>query len=224
MEVARAWLDVTSPSFPPEVTAALATENAFGQVTSWIAEPEARVRFDQLAGEPRNSDLVVWATDCFGAFVMSVEAKADESFGETVNAAAAAAEKRRIGNPRSRGTERLTELCRALLGATLSEEPSLGTLRYQLLTATAGAIAAAMHVRADRAILLLHEFRSAHTKRFKHEANAAALNSFIERITKGATSRLAPGRLYEIPIVPGTPLFGTPPSLFIAKVVRSLNV
>jgi hypothetical protein len=66
---------------PPEVWAALATHPNFGPVLSWEAEPEARLRFDSFAGEPRNSDLVVHAEDASGPYVLAIEAKADETYG-----------------------------------------------------------------------------------------------------------------------------------------------
>ncbi len=66
---------------PPEVLAALATHPNFGPVLSWEAVPEARLRFDSFAGEPRNSDLVVHAEDASGPYVLAIEAKADETYG-----------------------------------------------------------------------------------------------------------------------------------------------
>ena len=220
MEVARAWLE-SIPRLPPEVTAALGTHDSFAAVSTWTAEPEVRVRFDAHAGEPRNSDLIVHASDRFGQFVIAVEAKADESFGETVAQADGAAAKRKEKNPRSRGKERLDGLCQALFGSTFSDDPSLGTFRYQLLTATAGALAAAQAARATRAVLLVHEFRSAKTSAAKHAANAEALDAFVSRLTKGVTPRIEPGRLYALP-TPGAPLFAAAPPLYVAKVTRTI--
>lgn len=221
MEVARAWL-ASIPGLPPEVEAVLRTHSAFGPIIGWTAEPEARVRFDAYAGEPRNSDLVVHATDTFGPLVLAVEAKADESFGETVAQAYRAAAERRRTNPRSRGTERLDDLCRALFGATTAEDPSIGTLRYQLLTATAGAGAAARAAGATRSVLLIHEFRSVKTNARKHATNEQALDAFIARLTRGATTHLESGKLLPLPVL-GAPLFDAAPALFIAKVSRTLR-
>jgi hypothetical protein len=220
MEVARAWLEAL-PALPPEVAAALATDPAFDSVTQWCAEPEVRVPFDQFGGERRNSDLLVKATDRFGSFVVAVEAKADESFGETIIAAATAAKKRRDANPRSRGTERLTELCQSLLGTTLADDPSLGSLRYQLLTATAGAIAAGTRRGAARAVLLLHEFRTPKTRPAKHDANAKALDAFMIRLTRGATPHVEPDRLYRVSRT-GAHAVGATPALFVAKISRTV--
>ena len=225
MEAARAWLGGL-PALPAEVRAVLERHEAFGAVRAWRGEPEVRVRIDARAGEPRNADLVVEATDAFGAFVIAVEAKADETFGETVAAAARAAARRRAENPRSRGAERLTDLCRAFFGTTADEEPALGQLRYQLLTATAGALAAARDARVTRAVMLVHEFRSVHTNDAKLAANAGALDAFVARLTRGAVPQVLPGRLYALPPVgllrDNAPSDSPAESLFLAKVVRTL--
>ncbi len=70
----------------------------FGRPIEWEAEPEARLRFDTFAGEPRNSDPLVVARDAHSPYIIAIEAKADETFGETVGKARANAEKRREAN------------------------------------------------------------------------------------------------------------------------------
>ena len=152
MEAARSWLAVASPALPAEVAAVLASHAAFGSVDKWEGEPEAKLLFDDFPGEPRNADLVVYARDQFGEFVLAVEAKADESFGETVAEALAAAVDRKLENPRSNGVARVEQLAAALLGPRLKGESALGKLRYQLLTATAGALRAGERHGADRVV------------------------------------------------------------------------
>jgi len=63
METAKCWL-AARPALPPEVSAVLASHPAFGIVSEWEAELEARLSFDDLPGEPRNADLA--ARDQFG--------------------------------------------------------------------------------------------------------------------------------------------------------------
>jgi hypothetical protein len=235
MELARAWLEAPCPEFPPEVTALLSTSDAFGPVTTSSGEPEVRERFDKRAGEPRNTDLVVSATDTPRSlgredrFVISVEGKADESFAQDLHSAVRDAATRRAANPRSRGTERINDLCLALFGVTPDNDPSLGALRHQLLYSTAAALAAAKRSGASRAVLLMHEFRSARTIASKLSANALALHAFVNRLTKGATPTVEDGRLYEVGRIPGAPLFEpdddtvTLPRLFVGKAIRTLN-
>jgi len=61
-EAARAWLEQGGGAMPQEVHEALRRHPRFGLVRRWDAEPEARLRFDAFAGEPRNTDLLVIAT------------------------------------------------------------------------------------------------------------------------------------------------------------------
>lgn len=220
-EVARAWLSAL-PELPPEVAALFTTSPAFGGPITWTAEPEAKVHFDELRGEPRNSDLLVRAQDRFGTFVMAVEAKADEPFGETVAGAWKAAEKRFDANPRSRGRERVLALCQSFFAVTPTEDAALGQLRYQLLTATAGALAEAARTGADRSILLVHEFASARTHPRKHQANADALDAFVSRLTRGAVAHGAAGQLVLLPLAIGERQDHGWPKLYLAKVRRAL--
>jgi hypothetical protein len=73
MEAARAWLAVESSSFPAEVAQVLTSHAAFGPVADWSGEPEVRLPFDLLPGEPRNSDLVIHAEDKYGLFVLATK-------------------------------------------------------------------------------------------------------------------------------------------------------
>jgi hypothetical protein len=132
-------LGLNGSELPSEVQKTLASNVAFSGVHEWVAEPEAKLSFDSFAGEPRNTDLVVYAKYAFGQFLAAVEAKADEPFSETVPDALASALERYLQNSRSNGVTRIQQLAVALLGPRLSNEPSLKHIRYQLLTATAGA-------------------------------------------------------------------------------------
>jgi len=129
-----------------------------GAITGWRAEPEAKLRFDNFAGEPRNSDIAATCRDPNGDYLLAVEAKADESFGETIERSLAAALERRIANNRSNALSRIQQLTEALFEPKRKGEPKLGTLRYQLLTACAGALCEAERLGFDRALMLVQEF------------------------------------------------------------------
>ena len=192
----------------------------FGPVLDWAAEPEVRLRFDHLRGEPRNTDLLVKASDAYGDVVIAVEGKADESFGETVSQAKKAADARLLKNSKSGGLTRISELVSLLFGTTLDSEPSLGLLRYQLLTATAGALAASRNSGNGRAILLVQEFRTSVTDDRRHARNAAELNALVNRISKGQVTEIRSGKLYG-PIAFGRASDSGP--LYIGKVVHDLR-
>jgi hypothetical protein len=196
MEAARMWLSVSSPQLPAEVASALAGHPDFGPVLSWSAEPEVRLSFDGFGGEPRNTDLLVSARDLRGEFLIAVEAKADESFGETVTKATLAAKKRRLKNPRSKGLVRIEGLLELLFGTSIETEPSLGNIRYQLLTATAGALAASRKRGNQRVILLVQEFRTSETNDRRHSRNGDELDAFASRLTNSQVPNVKAGQLY----------------------------
>lgn len=216
-ETARAWL-VSDGSLPSEVLAALLAHPKFGDVISWNAEPEAKLRFDEFAGEPRNSDLIVHAKDGHGNYIMAVEAKADEPFGETVGEALAASLERFIGNPRSNGLTRIKLLASGLLKVSRVDDAPVHAIRYQLLTATAGALAEARRQNCRRAVLLVHEFATKLTADRNHRRNDSDLLSFLRRMGSDATG-VDHTRLYgpfDTALFPGI-------ALYIGKVARSLR-
>jgi len=223
-EVARAWLEAPKPGLPVEVNKTLATNSAFGRVLSWEAEPEAKLKFDSFPGEPRNSDLAVYTEDAFGKFLIAVEAKADEPFGETVADALAASVERCAKNGRSNGVVRIQQLVDAVLGPRQNGEPPIKDLRYQLLTACAGALCKAECNGLDRAVLFIHEFVTSKTSDEKHEANATDLNNFLKRITHGKINSVVSGHLYGPFSVPGAPLLSSQVKLFVGKATRNLRV
>lgn len=230
-EVARAWLAVRSPLLPPEVAEVLGSHPDFSQVRSWFAVPEARVRFDDVRGETRNTDLLVDVTDARGRVLLSIEAKADESFAETVEETLGAAAERVLTNSESGAIRRVQQLLAALLPPQPKpalEQPKaaayakVGTLRYQLLTGVAGALASAVAAQSDRAVFLVHQFESSATDPRKLEDNARDLDLFVHRLSEGQVERVEVGRLYGPFRVPGAPLFEIPPNLYIGKAVRRL--
>jgi hypothetical protein len=222
-ESARAWLEVSDPELPSEVARALLSNPAFGSVRGWDAEPEAKLCFDTFPGEPRNSDLLVRAQDKFGSFLIAVEAKADEPFGETVADALAAAVERHVDNPNSNGVIRIQQLAAAILGSRKKGEITLKSIRYQLLTACAGVLCEAERQKTDRAILLIHEFVTDQTKVAKHSLNQRDLNRFVARLSHGQATTLDAEHLYGPFEVLGKPLLSSPVKLFIGKARRLIQ-
>lgn len=217
-EVARAWLSAPGLEYPSEVQAALAGHPKFGPVLSWECEPEAKLPFDSFPGEPRNSDLAVSAVDSFGAYVLAVEAKADEPYAETVADAFFAALERGIENPRSNGIARIQGLARFLFRPRAGS-PKVGGLRYQLLTACAGAVAEATRRRASRAVMLVHEFITPLTQDINHERNAEDLLRFLHRLGGKSIEGFMDGQLHGPFSLPGA----SGVELYVGKVKRNLR-
>jgi len=223
LECARAWCATQGPVVPPELLTLLASHPDTETAVIRFITPEQRVRFDALRGEPRNADVVALADDAAGVLAISIEAKADEPFdlpvadvlGHLVRAIAA--------DERTNGVTRIQQLARSLLPPPAPNTNSLGALRYQLLTALAGAVAFAVENEASRAILVVHEFVTDQTDHAKHRANMRDLNAFVARLTDGAIRAVQPGKLVGPITIPGRPLFAHSPAVYIGKAVRTLR-
>jgi len=222
-EAARTWLEGAPLKLPLEVSSVLESCPDFGPVLEWHAEPEVRLPFDNFPGEPRNSDLVLWARDGHGPFVVAVEAKADEPFGRTVGETLSDGLEKRIENPRSKLLDRVEQLARSLLPAQARGGPSAAELRYQLLTACAGALAEAERQSCERAIMLVHEFITDKTDNVLHQANSADLNKFLGRISDGKACAGETDQLFGPLSVPGEPLFSANTRLYLGKVQRNIR-
>ena len=222
-ETARAWLESFPQAIPAEITRAVENHPDFGPILQWHAEPEARLRFDNFPGEPRNSDVAVYCKDARGPYLIAVEAKADEPFGETVEKTFGAALERKLSNPRSNGITRIERLATGLLGPRHKGEPATPKLRYQLLTACAGALCEAKRHDCDRTIMLVQEFMSDKTDDLKHQRNFEDLKSMIERLSHSEYPKADMTSIWGPFLVPGDPLISDAPKLYIGKVTRNLR-
>ena len=213
-ESAKSWL-AAAPSIPVEIAETLSSHHEIGSLREWMAEPEARVRFDKFPGEPSNLDVLLVGRDENGPIVVAVEAKADEPFGSRVSKTLSAARSRLQANPRSNGVRRIEQLLAALFGATTAQTDVLD-LRYQLITLTASAIAEAERQSAQRAVVMIHEFVTTDTTDKKHDSNAHDLDRFVTRLS-GRQTQLKSGILQGPFKVPGNPIVETKISLYFGK-------
>lgn len=188
-ENARRWLDA-APHLPSEIAELLSRAN-IRPIGSWFAEPEARVNFDDL-GEPANVDMLVNAEDDIGPIVICIEAKVDETFGETLEKTLSNAQQRLKKSPASKGVMRIERLA-STFRLDLSR-PDIQQLRYQLLTLTAATIAEARRQSAYRAIAVIHEFVTPLANDRYRDRNARDLGEFL-RIFPGDTNSLREGML-----------------------------
>jgi len=103
------------------------------------ATPEVEIRFDKY-GRGRVHDLAIFGqTDSGESLFVGLEAKVDESFGVYVRDAYLSAKAKQITGTSTKAPERIEEL----LGLHFSEpDVSMFDVRYQLLYATAGTLAA----------------------------------------------------------------------------------
>jgi hypothetical protein len=154
---------------------------------------------------------------------IGVEAKADEPFGAPIGDALAQALESKLANPRSNGLLRLEQLGRAIVGERRTGTPSIGNLRHQLLTASAGVLCEAERQGCDRAILLVHEFITTKTNDEKHRRNAADLEAFLQRLSRDGGKPETLNGLRGPFTVPGSPLLTSQVRLYVGKVSRNLR-
>ena len=173
-ELAYAWIEGDADERLRDLLALALTDVA---IERGIAE--RKTFFDGIPSGPRNHDLLAIGRASAGPLVVGIEAKADESFDERLSRWS---EKRLQGNPASRGPERLDALTRAFFDTTREQDPSLDTLRYQLLSALAGTLADAKAFGAAHAALVVHEFETPETTSIKQDANAVDLDAFVGRL------------------------------------------
>src|SRR5690606_31365169 len=137
-----------------------------------------------------------------------------------------AAERRRERGERSNGDRRARELADALLGTGAGVDPTVESLRYQMLTASAGALAYANADGAAVAVLVILEFvdrQERHTGPARLRANAKDLDAFVARLSDGAVAGLETGVLAGPFTVPGNGHWGNAMPLFIGKTRRVLR-
>ena len=205
-ESARAWI-TAAPSIPPEIDTVLRSHDEVGRLREWHAEPEALVAFDEFPG-PSNLDVLLVGSDEFGPIVVAVEAKADEEFGKRSRQVLSDARKRLDSSPTSKGVARFQQLLQSLFGGTESEDDLLD-LRYQLMTASAAALAEAHRQSARRAVVVIHEFSTPLTADSKHRDNARDLDRFVSRVS-GRDEHLEPDALlgpFDVPAYQGVSLY-----------------
>jgi len=157
MELARAWFVSPMPVCPREIADLLASHPRAAGLTLVEGIPEHVTSLPER-GEGRNHDLLLLGHSGSGSVVLSVEAKVDESFGETIGTYWNKGKRSAIP---TRAPERIQALLSMAFGAAAHPDtaPWQG-LRYQLLTAVTGTAIEASRRQAATAIVVVHEFRT----------------------------------------------------------------
>ena len=140
-----------------------------------FAIPEYVTRLDNFFGEHRNHDLIINGMSDDLKVLISIEAKADESFGELIC---------NVGskNPNSKIPQRLELLKNSIFGRTIDDV--IGNVRYQLLTGVAGALIEAKNRGADISVFIVHEFLSKALDYKKLEQNSDDFEYFVRILSR----------------------------------------
>ena len=150
-------------------------------VTLEQATPEYLAKFDTYAGNPSNLDLGITGhvgglNDGSSLFV-GVEAKVDEPFGTTVASRYSSAIKERKAGKNTNAPERVQGLLSKYFSVKDSPDTSrFAGIRYQLLTGTAGTVAAPGKV----SVFYIMVFRTSMYDPGKGLANQQDYENFME--------------------------------------------
>jgi uncharacterized protein DUF6946 len=211
-ELAKAFCGSGELCVPIELQQLLDSNSSLGHIEITEAWPEHKIALDSFRGETRNADLAALASARAGRVALTVEAKADESFGELVGTVLANAP------DRSNIPNRIQALASGLFGGSVD----VSNVRYQLLHGVAASLIFAAEQEAALAVFAVLEFHSPSCSEENLRRNAFDLQAFIA-LFGGAVSQLSPGQLSGPFLVPGLGKipFGTP--LFMGKAIREIG-
>ena len=213
-DLAKAFFVGDAPSVPTELLHLLASSDELGAVQLTQARPEFKIRLDSYRGETRNADLVAVGTGKSGVVAVTVEAKADESFGPTIAEALSAA------SAQSNVPHRISALSKSILG---HQPADVGALRYQLLHGIAATLIFAREQRAAAAVFVVFEIKGPSCLPQNLERNAADLESFMLALSSSAPPTRA-GQIVGPFHVPGDERVPSNIPLFIGKAVRLVTL
>ena len=161
MELARAWTARGHVAMPDDIRCVLDSNPDTSQFVALDVLPEHVTPLDEYRGEARNHDLIAIGRAAAGPTLLAIEAKALEPLGprlfEQLEGAA--------GKSASKIPARLGRVCEMLFGTDPVDprsgqikDSALRLLRYQLLTAAAGAAIEAARHGCVQAVLLVNQF------------------------------------------------------------------
>jgi hypothetical protein len=183
-ELAKAWITGEGQAALKRL---LETREETAGLSIETVVAEAQVSFDKYPGGKRNHDLLIRGRCSRGSVVIGLEAKADESFGQTLAEYDRHARALQEHGQPTNAPERLKDLLDEIAAIPLEKLPTYGDLRYQLFSGIAGTLAAA--TADDLAMFVVHEFATELTSPDRREANKQALAQFLCEVTGAA----APG-------------------------------
>lgn len=223
MEIAKAWFPDQSGKLvvPEELDRLLHSTDAFPGLRFEEGIPEYEVPLDLFRGGKRNTDLVLIGHSENGKVVISVEAKADEPFDQTLDRRLRTVQQK----PESKVPDRINLMLTGLFSHSIEKEPDYADLRYQLLTGTAGALIEAKRREAQVAVFVVHEFvGNKSTKQKKLETNRGDFEDFARLLLQNPEASITSEKLYGPVDVPGGEFIPNDIPLYFGKIRRDLDV
>jgi hypothetical protein len=216
-ELARSWFRSPLASPPQELLRWMQDSFPSEAATLTEAHPEYVIRLDDYPGEHRNADLVILGTLGPKKLFISMEAKADEPFGDLIGEYFDS----RIAVPRSKAPARIAALVRAIFNSEL--DAGIRPLRYQLLHAVAATLIEAQQRGAEVAAFLVHEFLSTRLQPDKVLRNHLDWQSFVARLARDQAAPVQAGRTIGPIFVAGGGLVPSTIPLYLGKIQSNLE-
>ena len=218
-ELARSWFSQDGyPQVPDELTALLNSHRDTKGMVIYEGFPEHKVQLDSFRGETRNTDLVLLGYTDKGAIVISIEAKADEPFDQTIGERL-----NKVRGTHSNIPKRIDLLCQSLFGETVTAFPPLFNLRYQLLTGVAGALIETRKQNAEVSLFIVHEFLSSEVNQEKVQENLKDLVTFIQLLPGCSKVEIKEQQLIGPIQVPGGEFVPADIPIYLGKVSRKVS-
>lgn len=151
-------------------------------------EIEHESRFDKYRGKGRMQDLILWG-HAEQPIVVCVEAKVDETFGNTINDAYKKAGDIVKCKPNSKAKDRIEDLCKEFYTDSPTSS-ACSDLRYQLIYYLAGSLKEAIKVKGK----LFMPVMVFHTDNFNKEAGDENLKDYIKFIESIGFSKINVGK------------------------------
>jgi len=205
-ELAKAWCRKGHPSVPAELQSLLDASPVTRGVQFSVGLAERVTRLDQYPGGHRNHDLLLVGQQGQSppaTLVIGIEAKASERFDTVVSKKYEEGEERLRNGDASNLCKRVDQLVDALFKNAGSRRVELFSLRYQLLTATAGTIIEAASRGANKAILVVHQFVTAPQQPGVFSDADVDFSDFLGALAEDGDLRADDGVLYGPFTVPG---------------------
>ena len=193
MECARAWFTSPVPVVPAEIRNLLDSHEKTRGLHLVSGRPERVTSLPGSTREGRNHDLALVGGGGTEMVTVCIEAKADESFGNTT-----------VGSyfKQKQGTTsgvpaRIDALLDLLVGrGTNPTSAPWGDIRYQLLTATAGTLLQAIEDGSSIAVFVVHEFHTTETRDANIRRNAADFAALVQALSNVPANDVRDGVLY----------------------------
>ena len=142
---------------------------------------DVQTPFDDFGG-PRHHDLLLHGTAKGGRTIVAIEARTDEGFGQTLGEYKRAFTRKVAKKENTNAPQRLKNLTTAVAGWEIADNASRLQLRYQLFTAAAGTLAAAVDAEAEQAVFCVHELLGEKTDDEARRQNEDDLRDFLHTV------------------------------------------